>query len=281
MRLILTEQADELAGERRPLALQRCGSCSAVCPMELDIAGALARLRALERAHGGQRCPSARRRPSPPAGSRPRQDRLDGLRRGDGRPRPCAGRHGRGGRGGLATDGPPATARGGAGDVSQGGAGQVDLHHHGRPDAGPRSHDRLRPRERRDYAAALLSRLRPAAGRRRRQPHARRGERPRPGARRSGRRALLRPPQPGRERRGLCQRRDRDHRLSGLRPQPRGERHPTHAALGSARRPRQALRRRAARGGPSLRALRRLPGGTRACPGRASPARQPWPASIA
>lgn len=62
MRLIQTEQAAELLESTDLWRCTGCGSCSVACPMELDVAGALARLRALERAHGGQRCPSARRR---------------------------------------------------------------------------------------------------------------------------------------------------------------------------------------------------------------------------
>jgi Fe-S oxidoreductase len=57
MRLILTEQTDQLLASEDLWRCSGCGSCSAACPMELDVAGALARLRALERAHGGQRCP--------------------------------------------------------------------------------------------------------------------------------------------------------------------------------------------------------------------------------
>ena len=57
MRLILTEQAEQLLASDDLWRCSGCGSCSAACPMELDVAGALARLRALERAHGGQRCP--------------------------------------------------------------------------------------------------------------------------------------------------------------------------------------------------------------------------------
>ena len=57
MRLILTEQIDQLLESEDLWRCSGCGSCSAACPMELDVAGALTRLRALERAHGGQRCP--------------------------------------------------------------------------------------------------------------------------------------------------------------------------------------------------------------------------------
>ena len=57
MRLILTEQADQLLESEDLWRCSGCGSCSAACPMELDVAAALARLRALSRAHGGPRCP--------------------------------------------------------------------------------------------------------------------------------------------------------------------------------------------------------------------------------
>ena len=57
MRLIQTEQVEQLLASEDIWRCSECRSCTEACPMELDVAGALARLRALERAHGGQRCP--------------------------------------------------------------------------------------------------------------------------------------------------------------------------------------------------------------------------------
>ena len=56
IRLILTQQAERLLACDDVWRCTGCGSCSAVCPMELDVAAALARLRAVAR-EGGGRCP--------------------------------------------------------------------------------------------------------------------------------------------------------------------------------------------------------------------------------
>ena len=56
IRLILTQQADRLLECDDVWRCTGCGSCSPVCPMELDVAAALARLRAVAR-EGGGRCP--------------------------------------------------------------------------------------------------------------------------------------------------------------------------------------------------------------------------------
>ena len=274
MRLILTEQIEQLLASDDLWRCSGCGSCSAACPMELDVAGALARLRALERAHGGQRCPEreaatvATRRLSG-------HDKIDSMAFGAA----------------MAARGfVPNDMVGAAGAASRLMARRLRRRDvatprrasAGPPGAPPRRSDAgaaTRPARRaarpfypgcallQDTAAADLTRA-VARGLGLALAEA-------PDAR------LLRPSQPGRERRGLRQRRDRDHRLSGLRPQPRGERHPRHASLGGARRPRQALRRRPARRGAGLRALRRLPGRARARARTAWPARPRWPASIA
>jgi len=57
MRLILTEQAEELLDSDDLWRCTGCGACSAACPMKLDVAGAIERLRAVGRTHGARRCP--------------------------------------------------------------------------------------------------------------------------------------------------------------------------------------------------------------------------------
>ena len=56
IRLILTQQVERLLECDDVWRCTGCGSCSAVCPMELDVAAALSRLRAVARQYGG-RCP--------------------------------------------------------------------------------------------------------------------------------------------------------------------------------------------------------------------------------
>ena len=57
LRLLQAGQTEELLDCQDIWRCTGCGACSAACPMDLDVAAALTRLRALERTHGGPRCP--------------------------------------------------------------------------------------------------------------------------------------------------------------------------------------------------------------------------------
>jgi len=57
MRYVLTEQVERLLESEDVWRCTGCGSCTDVCPMELDVAGTLARLRALGHEGPGARCP--------------------------------------------------------------------------------------------------------------------------------------------------------------------------------------------------------------------------------
>ena len=220
------------------------------------MAAALARLRALERAHGGQRCPERGGGASSPPGASPattRSTRWPSARRWPvaascpatssarpARPRACSG---------------PAAPR----TQERRGSPTCDR-------GGPR-----RSAARATAARApLLPGLRPAAGRA--QPTPSRAPSPPASAcrwpRRAARPAAATPAAaPTRPGYGsdetvvtACPACDRSLR---------GGRHPHHAALGGAGRPRPAQRPRPARGGRGLRALRRLPGRARPRPRRA------------
>jgi heterodisulfide reductase subunit C len=73
VRLILAGEIDALFGSDDLWRCTECGTCTSVCRMEIDVASVLARVRALERAHGRLRCPersaaeAASRRRWPPA----------------------------------------------------------------------------------------------------------------------------------------------------------------------------------------------------------------------
>ena len=57
MRYVLTQDVDRLLESEDVWRCTGCGSCTEVCPMELDVAGTLARLRALGHDSSGARCP--------------------------------------------------------------------------------------------------------------------------------------------------------------------------------------------------------------------------------
>jgi heterodisulfide reductase subunit C len=57
VRLILAGEIDALFGSDDLWRCTECGICTSVCRMEIDVASVLARVRALERAHGRLRCP--------------------------------------------------------------------------------------------------------------------------------------------------------------------------------------------------------------------------------
>jgi heterodisulfide reductase subunit C len=57
MRLLLTGDIDKILACEDIWRCSECRSCNRACPMEIDIAGALSKLRMLELEHGIQRCP--------------------------------------------------------------------------------------------------------------------------------------------------------------------------------------------------------------------------------
>ncbi len=57
MRYVLTQDVDRLLASEDVWRCTGCGSCTEICPMELDVAGTLARLRAISHAGTGARCP--------------------------------------------------------------------------------------------------------------------------------------------------------------------------------------------------------------------------------
>jgi heterodisulfide reductase subunit C len=57
VRLILAGEIDALFASDDLWRCTECGACTAACRMEIDVAGVLAKARALEREHGSIRCP--------------------------------------------------------------------------------------------------------------------------------------------------------------------------------------------------------------------------------
>ncbi|MGZ4387188.1 MAG: heterodisulfide reductase-related iron-sulfur binding cluster [Gaiellaceae bacterium] len=60
VRLILAREIEQLLDCEDVWRCSDCGACSEACPMEVDVAGAMASVRELQRAHGGVRCPERR-----------------------------------------------------------------------------------------------------------------------------------------------------------------------------------------------------------------------------
>ena len=57
VRLVLAGEIEAVLGSDDLWRCTECGACTDACRMDIDVAGVLARLRALERASGGLRCP--------------------------------------------------------------------------------------------------------------------------------------------------------------------------------------------------------------------------------
>ena len=245
VRLILAGEVDAVLKSDDLWRCTECGTCTSVCRMDIDVAGVLHKLRQLEREHGGIHC--AERTAADVATTHlKKRPRIDNMRFGAA----------------MVSKGYVPKDKVGAAEMGMKLARQL------LPGGKKRPAGEALPADAVD--AAVLRRLRDPAGPRAARCGPRGGRRLRRPPRRGGGRRLLRPPEPRRRAQPLRDRRARLHGLSGLRREPRRERHRGGPALGRAHRARRPQLGDLAHGGRrAVRPLRRLPRRPRRGAGRA------------